>query len=375
MKEVSQIHEEILFYVLETGRREHSHRIARMGQEEPAVAESLLGLIDRRFFDQVHIIEAQLPNPAIVSLLSLASENTVSAINVLLQDFFGKDRSVKVTIVGCTDPEDRFAGEYLTKKTTLLFDLFNDGVFRGSNELAREALLDSCSLLPNRFLSADGRFIIKTGSKEIFYRGLEEEAFRRGADDYAAIDKFPSLLAVRPLKLAMDGNRIVPGAMVCDGVYIGKRNTLMAHVAINIAAFIGDENVIRSHVSIGGGAQVGNRNTFESFSSLEDVFTNSDCQVVRVGDNNVIGAASRIEAGIAIGNCNTIGLGVCLSLETPLKDCRTDSKTKGSYVACKTLSNFNNIRILANNALQTINGVQVSPGEYLVSENEPSKGS
>ena len=230
----------------------------------------------------------------------------------------------------------------------LLFGLFNDGIFRGSNTEQRQALLDSFTFLPNRFLTGEGEFL-NTDST------------------IGAIDKFPSILSVRAEKIKEDGNRIIPSAMIRSGVHIGKRNIFMFHAAVNIAAYIGDDNLIDSHASVGSAAQIGNGNKIASFVSLEGVLSPANAKPVIIGNKNFLGSFVRIGTGIELQEDNFIGSGVNISLGTKLRDCRAGATS--NYVSVSELLPMKNLAILPNNAERVFQGNDVLPGEYLLVEN------
>lgn len=261
--------------------------------------------------------------------------------------------------------------QYLTLRTTLLFDAFNDGSLRGSDPIARQALLDTFSLLPNRFLDSDGFFAETERTESTSFR--ETLSIAKGDPNarYSAIDKFPSLMSVRGARLREDNNRLVPSVMIRDGVHVGKRNIFMFHAAVNIAAYIGDDNMIDSHASLASSAQIGNRNKIGSFVSLEGVLSPANAEPVFIGDDNFIGTFVRIGTGIKIGNKNFLAAGVNLSLGTKIRDCRAG---KGSeYTTPRELNeSFHHLAIVSNNATRRFNDVDVVPGEYLVFENTES---
>ncbi len=264
-----------------------------------------------------------------------------------------KNSGLKLTVVAKTSKSlnQEF---YVTRRTDLVFSLFNDGALRGNDSVARQILMDSFSLLPNRLLSCAGNFLAED------------------SQDIGGIDKFPSLLSVRAKQLLVDGNRIVPGAMIRNGVHVGKGNIFMFHAAVNLAAFIGDDNLIDSHASIGSAAQIGNKNKIGSFVSLEGVLSPANAQGVSIGDENFLGSFVRIGTGISIGTKNFIGSGVNISLGTKLRDCRENSKSRGEYITPRDLlGSFNELAIMPNNAVRDLNSVQVLPGEYILLANGP----
>lgn len=278
------------------------------------------------------------------------------------------EAAVQVTLLAPAGADAKNRPDYIRARTNLLFDLFNEGALRGSDGAARQALLDSFSFLPNEELSAGGAFLQNAKSDKSFFRAGVGTAAE--SESLGGIDKFPSLMAVRGERLKRDGNRIIPSAMIRDGVHVGKRNIFMFHAAVNIAAFIGDDNMVDSHASIASAAQIGNKNKIGSFVSVEGVLSPANAVPVYIGDENFIGTFARIGTGIIVGNKNFIGAGVNISKGTKLKDCRDGSSSKGDYVNVQDLNGaFNGLAIAPNNAVREFNGVKLVPGEYILFEN------
>lgn len=273
-----------------------------------------------------------------------------------LRKLISSSSRVGYEVFAAKSEDAAFERIYSETKINTLFELFNLGALRGSDPEARQALLDSFKVLPNRYLSANGAFIDIGGGGEHFVAG---------------IDKFPSLMSVRAAQLLEDGNRIVPGAMIRNGVHVGKRNIFMFHAAVNIAAFVGDDNLIDSHASLGSAAQLGNGNKIGSFVSLEGVLSPANAVGVLIGNHNFLGSFVRIGAGISIADNNFIGAGVNISLGTKIKDCRSVSASKGQYITPRELNtNFNNLCIAPNNAEREFHAVKILPGEYILFEND-----
>ena len=255
---------------------------------------------------------------------------------------------------------------YFRTRTNLVFDLFNEGALHCREPKAREVLLSSFSFLPNRQLDAAGVFVANSAPT---YRTLQAET-AAAPQSVGGIDKFPSLLAVRAARLQADQNRIVPSAMLRDGVHVGCRNIFMFHSAVNIGAAIGDDNLIDSHASVGSSANIGNRNKLGSFVSLEGILSPANAEPVEIRDDNFLGTYVRIGTGIKVGDKNFFGSGVNLSLGTPLKDCRESSTTKGQYQTVRELGDwFSNLVILPSNSAREVNGIPTMPGEYILQEN------
>jgi len=320
--------------------------------------------------------EARLSHDQVGTLravFELAMPPALNGVLRILTEAYTERRAVTVTVLLKSAQTPSAEGEYLRRRTTLLFDLFNAGALRGTDPAARQSLLDSFSTLPNRFLSEGGQFIVPLQEDPVFLRRVKSYAEWSGPIGELSpggIDKFPSLLSIRANDLLLDGNRIVPSAMIRDGVHIGKRNIFMFHAAVNIAAYIGDDNLIDSHASIASSAQIGDRNKIGSFVSIEGVLSPANAEPVIIGGDNFFGTFVRIGTGIRIGNRNFIGAGVNLSLGTKLRDCRSQSLTRGEYVTVREINErFDELAITPNNAARDFEGVALVPGEYVLFEN------
>lgn len=374
--EHGELRSETLLFAL-VSRGEEERTVAAMAVEGKFLTLHLLyELVGRPEFTDCGYVEGVLSDAQVKSLAALFAPyhqeagqhpNVAFALQAASQG-----SAVHYLILGktCADEEQRDA--YLQLRTTTLFDLFNEGALCGADAAARQALLDSFSVLPNRYLTSAGTFMLPNDEEPRFLRNVANYLELTGQQTLVAggIDKFPSLLSQRGDRLRKDGNRVIPSAMIRDGVYVGKRNIFMFHVAVNIAAYIGDDNLIDSHASIGSAAQVGNRNKIGSFVSLEGVLSPANAQGVIIGDDNFLGSFVRVGTGIVIGSKNVLGAGVNISLGTKLRDCREASSTRGDYVACRDLvGSLNGLVIAPNNATREFQGVNIMPGEYILFEN------
>jgi acetyltransferase-like isoleucine patch superfamily enzyme len=350
---------------------------AAMGERAGLLVDLLFALIDRPRVESGFIEVRLSPDQVGIlrTVLEPAAPSALRGVVHLLSEADAERRAVTAVLLFKSPEGAREGDEYQRRRTTLLFELFNAGALRGTDSAARQSLLDSFTILPNRFLSEGGQFIVPAQEDPVFLRRVSAYTEWSGAIaelSPGGIDKFPSLMSVRAHELMLDGNRIVPSVMIRDGVHVGKRNIFMFHAAVNIAAFIGDDNLIDSHASLASSAQVGNRNKIGSFVSVEGVLSPANAAPVVIGDENFLGSFVRIGTGIRIGNKNFIGAGVNLSLGTKLKDCRSESSTRGEYVTVREINErFDALAITPNNAVRDFEGVGLLPGEYVIFENTP----
>ncbi|MFM1847024.1 MAG: 2,3,4,5-tetrahydropyridine-2,6-dicarboxylate N-succinyltransferase [Pseudomonadota bacterium] len=351
---------------------------AVMGEQSPLFAHLAYECLGEPRLDE-GFAEVRISHEQVGSLLApfggTAAPRAIAGLLRTLGEAYTDRRAVTVTVLMKETGRPAEEGEYLRRRTTILFDLFNSGALRGTDTPARQALLDSFTTLPNRFLSEGGQFIVPLQEDPVFFRRVKSYTEWSGPIaeiSPGGIDKFPSLLSIRANELLLDGNRIVPSAMIRDGVHIGKRNIFMFHAAVNIAAYIGDDNLIDSHASIASSAQIGSKNKIGSFVSIEGVLSPANAEPVVIGDENFLGTFVRIGTGIRVGDNNFIGAGVNLSLGTKLRDCRADSLTRGEYIAVRDINAaFSRLSVTPNNAARDFEGVALLPGEYVLFENTP----
>jgi tetrahydrodipicolinate N-succinyltransferase len=374
------LREQGLFFFLRSEKKGEAPRyVASMvGEGKFGTLHLLFEVLGRPSLTPLGFVHASLSSASQQALLKVfapfESDDQKHPNIEFLKESSAQGSAVTVGICAVATDQAKANPDYLRFRTTSLFDLFNEGALRGSDGAARQALLDSFSYLPNRYLSASGRFMESPSAEPQFVRAVpsfeELPSSETGAPGAGGIDKFPSLVSVRGDRLKVDGNRIVPSVMIRDGVYVGKRNIFMFHAAVNIAAYIGDDNMIDSHASIASSAQIGNKNKIGSFVSLEGVLSPANAQPVLIGDENFIGSFARIGTGITVGNKNFIGAGVNLSKGTKLKDCREKSDSRGSYVNAQDLNGaFDSLALAPNNADREFQGVRILPGEYIVFDN------
>ncbi len=362
--------EELLLLVLEFRSGQLLSRAACVSHEgERRLCDTVLG---HKGFERVPengVSQFILDPDAVRAIAGTASPG--------MRPFFKSWEASGIDGINCTllfrnCPEPKRKGDYNAFKSSIVFELFNDGALRASDIFARQLLCDCISGLPLRKFTASGHSLDESGQNPLFQMISSEGSEDGGVLSAAAIDRLPSLLSHRADQLLRDGNQITAGAFVRDGVHIGKGNTLLSYVFIDTGTWVGSGNFIDSHVSIGSCAQMGNGNHFGAFASLEGVLSTGEIRVASVGDNNYIGAYTQIGAGIDVGSNNYIGPRVHLYRPTKVKDCRARSLTKGDYLSAETIGLFfNNITIVRNSAQRLFNGVDVLPGEYVLFENVP----
>lgn len=113
--------------------------------------------------------------------------------------------------------------------------------------------------------------------------------------------------------------RVVPGAVVRYGAYIGKSAVLMP-CFINIGAYVGEGTMIDTWATVGSCAQVGARCHISGGVGLGGVLEPLGERPVIIEDDVFIGARSEIAEGVKIGAGAVLGMGVFISQSTPIID-------------------------------------------------------
>ncbi|WP_447894999.1 2,3,4,5-tetrahydropyridine-2,6-dicarboxylate N-succinyltransferase [Vreelandella sp. GE22] len=113
--------------------------------------------------------------------------------------------------------------------------------------------------------------------------------------------------------------RVVPGAVVRAGAYIGPGAVLMP-CFINIGAYVGEGTMIDTWSTVGSCAQVGAHCHISGGVGLGGVLEPLGDNPVVIEDNVFIGARSEVAEGVIVRSGAVIGMGVYLSASTPIID-------------------------------------------------------
>ncbi len=118
--------------------------------------------------------------------------------------------------------------------------------------------------------------------------------------------------------------RVVPGAIVRYGAYIGPHSVIMPSF-INIGSHIGEGTMIDSWATVGSCAFIGKRCHISSSSVIGGVLEPISARPVIIEDESFIGANSSITEGTIIGQGAVIAGGVTITSSTKIYDRITDS--------------------------------------------------
>ncbi|MDR1233602.1 MAG: 2,3,4,5-tetrahydropyridine-2,6-dicarboxylate N-succinyltransferase [Holosporales bacterium] len=120
--------------------------------------------------------------------------------------------------------------------------------------------------------------------------------------------------------------RKAPGAIIREGVYIGRDAVIMPSY-INIGAYIGERTMIDINAAIGSCAQIGKNCHIAALACIGGVLEPATDRPVIIGDDCFIGAQSAILEGIIVEPNSVIAAGVTISSSTKIIDRNTGEIT------------------------------------------------
>jgi 2,3,4,5-tetrahydropyridine-2,6-dicarboxylate N-succinyltransferase len=115
------------------------------------------------------------------------------------------------------------------------------------------------------------------------------------------------------------GIRVVPGAVVRYGSYLGPGVVLMP-CFVNIGAYIGTGTMIDTWATVGSCAQIGERCHVSGGAGIGGVLEPLGDAPVVIEDGVFVGARSEIAEGVRVRRGAVIGMGVYLGRSTPIVD-------------------------------------------------------
>lgn len=150
----------------------------------------------------------------------------------------------------------------------------------------------------------------------LYFRTHSNEKIDHGPFKY--FDKVP-LKFTDNLSVDSIGSRVLPGAIVRYGSYVGKQVVLMPSF-VNIGAYIDDGCMIDTWATIGSCAQIGKNCHISGGVGIGGVLEPLQADPVVIEDDCFIGARSEIAEGVRIGKGSVISMGVYLGASTKIID-------------------------------------------------------
>jgi len=146
----------------------------------------------------------------------------------------------------------------------------------------------------------------------------------------AAFDKVPVKFAGwDDARFRGAGFRVVPGAVVRRGSYIGKGAVLMPSF-VNIGAYIGEGTMIDTWATVGSCAQIGSNVHISGGAGIGGVLEPLQAEPVVIGDGAFIGARSEVAEGVRVGEGAVLSMGVYLGASTKIVDRATGEIHRGA---------------------------------------------
>lgn len=124
------------------------------------------------------------------------------------------------------------------------------------------------------------------------------------------------------------GFRVVPGAVVRRGSFIGKGAVLMPSF-VNIGAYVGDGSMIDTWATVGSCAQIGKNVHISGGAGIGGVLEPLQAEPVIIGDGAFIGARAEVAEGVRVGEGAVLSMGVYLGASTKIVDRATGEVHRG----------------------------------------------
>ena len=125
------------------------------------------------------------------------------------------------------------------------------------------------------------------------------------------------------------GSRIVPGAFIRKGAYIGSRTVIMPSF-INMGAYLGEGTMIDTWATVGSCAQIGKNCHISGGTGIGGVLEPLQAKPVIIEDNCFIGARSEIAEGVIVQEGAVVSMGVFIGASTKVINRATGEVTYGA---------------------------------------------
>lgn len=111
------------------------------------------------------------------------------------------------------------------------------------------------------------------------------------------------------------GARVVPGAVVRRGTFIGK-DVVLTPSFVNIGAYVGAGTMVDTWATVGSCAQVGKHCHISGGAGIGGVLEPLQASPTIIEDHCFIGARSEVVEGVVVGHHSVIGMGVFIGQST-----------------------------------------------------------
>ncbi|WP_375398693.1 2,3,4,5-tetrahydropyridine-2,6-dicarboxylate N-succinyltransferase [uncultured Sphingomonas sp.] len=150
-----------------------------------------------------------------------------------------------------------------------------------------------------------------------------------GAAGAPAFDKVPAkFTGWDDARFRNGGFRVVPGAVVRRGAFIGRNAVLMPSF-VNIGAHVGEGTMVDTWATVGSCAQIGAGVHLSGGAGIGGVLEPLQADPVIIGDGAFIGARSEVAEGVRVGEGAVLSMGVYLGASTKIVDRATGEVLRG----------------------------------------------
>ena len=161
------------------------------------------------------------------------------------------------------------------------------------------------------------------------FRLTDNALVEGGSAGHPAYDKVPSKFAGwDEARFRAAGIRVVPGAVVRAGAYVGPNCVLMPSF-VNIGAYVGEGTMVDTWASIGSCAQIGKGCHISAGAGIGGVLEPMQANPTIIGDNCFIGARSEIVEGVIVGEGSVVAMGVFVTASTKIVHRTTGEVIRG----------------------------------------------
>ncbi len=161
------------------------------------------------------------------------------------------------------------------------------------------------------------------------FRLNDNRVMKGGSAGTDAWDKVPSKFAGwGEARFAEAGFRVVPGAIVRRGSFIG-RNTVLMPSFVNIGAYVDEGTMVDTWATVGSCAQIGKNVHISGGAGIGGVLEPLQAGPVVIEDNCFIGARAEVAEGVRVGEGAVLSMGVYLGASTKIVNRETGEVHRG----------------------------------------------
>ena len=165
----------------------------------------------------------------------------------------------------------------------------------------------------------------------LYFRVHATEVMSSSPDNY--YDKVPLRFAgADEAAFRAVGARIVPGAVVRRGAYLGP-NVVVMPSFVNIGAYVGEGTMVDTWATVGSCAQIGRNVHLSGGAGIGGVLEPLQAGPTIIEDDCFIGARSEVVEGVVVERGSVIGMGVFLGQSTRIYDRATREVSYGRVPA------------------------------------------